>query len=45
MSRHWSKYADPEEVFARYRVCLVCWRVFRNPAYKSLLHNGRKGRA
>ena len=45
MSRnHWGRYADPSEIFARYRVCLVCKRVTRNPAFRPLLHNGRKGR-
>ena len=43
-SGHWGRYADPSEIFARYRVCLVCKRVTRNPAFRPLLHNGRKGR-
>ena len=43
-SGHWGRYADPSEIFARYRVCLTCGRVFRNPDRRPLLLNGRKWR-
>lgn len=41
---HWGRYASPSDLFARYRVCLECGRVTRNPGRTPLLHNGRKPR-
>lgn len=41
---HWAVYAPGTGLFARYRHCLVCNKVWRNGGAKPLLHNGRKPR-